>query len=336
MKPTNFALRLKAFLSDYLPTQRKLSPNTICGYRDVFVLFLRYCRELRKSRVERLQLEQIDAPLVLNFLEYLEKQRGCSPQTRNHRLAAIHSFFRYVQTEEPEHLVQCQRILAIPMQRTSQNEPTYLSDEDLGVLLKQPDRTKREGRRDMVMFSVLYDTGARVQELIDLRVGDVRLETPAIVRLTGKGKKIRLVPLMPSTVNVLARYLSEEGLDDPAKTDEPLFRNKRGGQFSRWGIRYLLTKYSNQARSECPTFPTKVSPHTLRHTKAMHLLQAGNPAIVIRDILGHAHIQSTEVYARADLEIKRRALEKAKQAVPSIEPRSWQRKPDLLRWLQSL
>ncbi len=327
---------MKAFLSEYLPNQRKLSPNTICGYRDAFVLFLRYCREPRKFRVERLRLEQIDALLVVDFLEYLEKQRGCLPQTRNHRLAAIHSFFRYVQTEEPDHLVQCKRILAIPLQRTGQTEPTYLSGQDLAVLLKQPDRTKREGRRDMVMFSVLYDTGARVQELIDLRVGDVRLETPAIVRLTGKGKMIRLVPLMPSTVKVLARYLSEEGLDDPAKRDEPLFRNKRGGQFSRWGIRYLLTNYTNQARSECPTLPTKVSPHTLRHTKAMHLLQAGNPAIVIRDILGHAHIQSTEVYARADLETKRRALEKAEQAMPSIEPRSWQRSPDLLRWLQSL
>lgn len=336
MKPTNLALRLKDFLSEYLPTRRKLSPNTIRGYRDVFVQFLRYCREFRKLRVERLQLEQIDAPLIVDFLEYMEKQNDWSPQTRNHRLAAIHSFFRYVQTEEPDHLVQCQRVLAIPHRRIRQTEPTYLSAEDLAVLLRQPDRTKREGRRDAALFSVLYDTGARVQELIDLRVGDVRLETPAMIRLSGKGKKTRLVPLMPSIVKVLARYLREEGLDDPTRTDELLFRNRRGRQFSRWGIRYLLAKYTDQARSERSTLPDKVTPHTLRHTKAMHLLQAGNPAIVIRDILGHAHIQTTEIYARADLDMKRQALEKAGQAVPAVESKSWQRQPDLLRWLQSL
>lgn len=336
MKPTNLALRLKAFLVEYLPTQRKLSPNTIRGYRDAFVLLLRYCREVRKLRVERLDLEQLGAPLVIDFLAYLENERGCSPATRNHRLTAIHSFFRYVQTEEPERLVQCQRILAIPLQRTGHFEPTYLSAEDLAVLLQQPDRSTRDGRRDAVLLSVLYDTGARVQELIDLRVRDIRLAMPAMVRLTGKGQKTRLVPLMPSTVKALEYYLREEGLVDPDRTDAALFRNQRGEPFSRWGIRYLLAKYSQPARSERSTLPAKVTPHTLRHTKAMHLLQAGNPAIVIRDILGHAHIQSTEVYARADLEMKRRALEKAGQLAQPVELRPWQRDPDLLRWLQSL
>jgi integrase/recombinase XerD len=336
MKPTDLALRLKGFLGEYLPMQRKLSPNTIRGYRDAFVLLLRYCREIRKLRVERLDLHQIDTGLVVDFLEHLEHERKCSPTTRNHRLTAIHSFFRYVQTEEPERVLQCQRILAIPLRRINHAEPTYLCDKDLAVLLRQPRRSTRGGRRDAVLLSVLYDTGARVQELIDLRVQDLRLETPAMVRLTGKGRKTRLVPLMPSTVEALRHYLREEKLDAPETVDTPLFRNRQGAPFSRWGIRYLLAKYSQRARVKHPSLPSKVTPHTLRHSKAMHLLQAGNPGIIIRDILGHAHSQSTEVYARADLEMKRRALQKAGKAPTLSDRRSWQRDPDLLRWLQSL
>jgi integrase/recombinase XerD len=336
MKPTDFALRLTAFLTEYLATQRHLSPNTISGYRYAFVLLLRYCRDRRQLRVEQLRLDHLEAPLVVDFLEYLEKERGCSSRTQNHRLAALHSFFRYLQTEAPERLTQCQRILAIPLRRISHPEPVYLSAEHLAALLQQPDRSTRQGRRDAILLSVLYDTGARVQELIDLCVGDVRVETPAMVRLTGKGKKIRLVPLMPSTAKILARYLHEEALDAPSRGNEPLFRNQKGSRFSRWGIRYVLNKYSGKTRREYPLIPPKLTPHTFRHTKAMHLLQAGNPPIIIRDILGHADIQSTEVYARADMEMKRKALEKAGDATPPIQPRSWQREPDLLRWLETL
>jgi integrase/recombinase XerD len=237
MKPTDFALRLRAFLTNYLPTQRKLSPNTISGYRYAFVLLLRYCSEVRKLQLDRLQLEQLDATLVVEFLEYVEHERGCSPPTRNHRLAAIHSFFRYIQTEEPERLVQCQRVFAIPQTRISHAEPTYLSVEDLAAVLAQPDLSTRSGRRDAVLLSVLYDTGARVQELIDLRVEAVRLDTPAMVRLMGKGRKVRLVPLMASTAKAVARYRGEEGLDDPARSSESLFRNQRGAPFSRGGVR---------------------------------------------------------------------------------------------------
>lgn len=337
MKPTDFAIRLRAFLSNYLPTQRKLSPNTISSYRYAFILLLRYCSKVRKLQVEQLDFKQIDVPLVLDFLEYLDRERKCTAQTQNHRLAAIHSFFRYVQVENPEVLAQCQRMLAIPLRRTSHVEPTYLSPEDLAILLKQPDMSTRDGRRNAMMLSLLYDTGARVQELIDIDVGDLRLSMPSTVRLRGKGQKVRLVPLMPTTARVLADYLRALELDDTNRgANEPLFRNQRGARFSRWGIRYIVKKYCDQARIPCPTLPTTVTPHTLRHTKAMHLLQAGNPAIIIRDILGHADIQSTEVYAKADLEMKRRALEKAGQTAPPTKLRSWQRKPDLLGWLESL
>ncbi len=336
MKPTDLAVYLRAFLTHYLPVQRSASPNTVSGYRYAFVLLLRCCQESCAIPLQRLCLEDIDAPRVLAFLDHIESERRGCAQTRNHRLAALHSFFRYVQTQAPEHLAQCQRILAIPRQRSSHQEPTHLSATALATLLAQPERSTRPGRRDAALLSVLYDTGARVQELIDLRVCDVHLASPARVRLTGKGRRTRLVPLMSATAQVLGQHLRDEGLDGPASAEVWLFQNQRGGPFSRWGIRHLLKRYSEQARTTCPDLPERITPHTLRHTKAMHLLQAGNPLIVIRDILGHAGIESTEVYARADMEMKRRALEKAPDVVSTPARRSWQREPDLLAWLLSL
>ena len=336
MKPTDLAIHLRAFLTNYLPVQRNASPNTISGYRYAFVLLLRYCQENCRIRAQQLCLGDIDVPRVLAFLDYIENERHGCTQTRNHRLAALHSFFRYVQTQAPEHLAQCQRILAIPLQRANYREPIYLSPTALATLLAQPDRSTQKGQRDAVLLSVLYDTGARVQELIDLRMRDVHLPMPARVHLTGKGRKTRLVPLMPTTARALGQYLHEAGLGKPNCSEAYVFQNQRGGAFSRWGIRYLIKRYSAQARGVCPDLPEKITPHTLRHTKAMHLLQAGNPPIIIRDILGHVDIESTEVYARADMEMKRRALEKAPDLVSAPTQGSWQREPDLLDWLHSL
>ena len=336
MKPTDFALRLTSFLSDYLPAQRNLSANTVKGYRDAFVLLLRYCRKVRGFAVERLTLESIDAGLIVEFLRHLEKERGCCARTRNHRLATLHSFFRYVQMEEPERILHCQRILAIPLGRVTQAEPTYLSVEDLAAILEQPDLSTPQGRRDAVMLSLLYDTGARVQELIDLSVADIRLASPPQVRLAGKGRKIRIVPLMLGTAHNVCEHLKEHALDRPERANEPLFVNRQGKRFSRWGVRHLLSKYSERARLKRATLPRKITPHTLRHTKAMHLLQSGNPAVVIRDFLGHSDIQSTQIYAKADLDMKRRALEKANQIPANKQIPSWKKDPDLIEWLGSL
>jgi site-specific recombinase XerD len=336
MKSTDFALHLRAFLTHYLPVQRNASPNTISGYRYAFILLLRYCETVAKIPMQRLCLADLDPALVLAFLDHIEHERGSCLQTCNHRLAALHSFFRYVQTQAPEYLPQCQRILAIPLRRTSRAEPTYLDVPALATLLAQPNPSTPRGRRDAVLLSVLYDSGARVQELIDLRVCDVHFAAPAWVRLTGKGRKTRLVPLMSRTVRALSQYLREERLDDPTHAERSLFQNQRGEPFSRWGIRYLLKRYSEQARAACPDIPDRITPHSLRHAKAMHLLQAGNPTIVIRDILGHVDIQSTEIYARADLEMKRRALENAPSMANTTPRCSWQREPDLLAWLRSL
>lgn len=278
MKPIDLAVYLRAFLTHYLPVQRNASPNTISGYRYAFVLLLRYCQESCNIPAQRLCLEDIDAPRVLAFLDYIvNERRGCA-QTRNHRLAALHAFFRYVQTQAPEHLAQCQRILAIPMQRIGHEEPTYVSSTALATLLAQPDRSTLMGRRDAVLLSVLYDTGARVQERIDLRVRDVHLASPAWVRLTGKGRKTRLVPLMPSTARALSQYLRDERLDEPASAEAWLFHNQRGGSFSRWGIRYLLKRYSEQARGMCPDLPERITPHCLRHYKGHASSPSGESA----------------------------------------------------------
>lgn len=334
--PTEFSRLLSAFLGEYLPSQRNLSANTIKSYRDTFVLLLRYCRDHQHLVLERLDIPHLDAPLITGFLAHLETERRCSVATRNQRLAAIHSFFRYLQAEEPTYLQQSQRLLALPMKRHPQPEVGYLTTEELALILAQPDLSTLEGRRDAVLLSILYDAGARVQELIDLTVRDVRLDTPAQIRLTGKGGKMRSVPLLSRTVNLLKQYLQERDLLQSGQGAKPVFSNAKGEPLSRSGIRYILKKYVQSAKTSNPTLRDDVSPHTLRHTKAMHLLQAGNPLVVIRNILGHTDVKTTEIYARADMEMKRRALANAAEKLVTPELPSWTRDADLLGWLKKL
>ena len=336
MKPTDFSIHVTNFLTNYLGAQRNLSANTIKAYRDVFTLLLRFCRDVQGIAPERLRLEQIDVSLVETFLDYLGAERNSSVRTRNHRLAALHAFFRYVQTEEPAHMFQCQRILAIPQQRYTRPTVTYLSKEELAEILAQPNLRTVAGRRDVVMLSILYDTGARVQELIDLSVGDVRLDPPAQVRLLGKGRKTRAVPLMESTVQLLHQHIQENHLDRPGQFDKPLFQNAHHQRLSRSGIRYILQKYLVTAQSKCPSLNQTVTPHTLRHTKGMHLLQSGISLDMIRDFLGHADVKTTQIYARANLEMKRNALEKIAEPSPTGPIPSWQQDRNLLEWLRSL
>jgi len=336
MKPTDFSVHVTTFLTHYLAAQRNVSPNTIKAYRDVFTLLLRFCRDVQQIAPERLRLEQIGVPLVEAFLDYLEQERHSSPQTRNHRLAALHGFFRYVQAEDPERMVQCQQILAIPLRKHARHTVEYLSKEYLAEILAQPVLRTRQGRRDAVLLSVLYDTGARVQELIDLSAGDVRLDSPAQVRLMGKGRKMRAVPLMEMTVQILRDHIHENGLDHLAQFDRPLFQNRKGERLSRSGIRYILQKYVQRVRSSHPTFNQTVSPHCLRHTKGMHLLQSGVPLEIIRDFLGHVDVKTTQIYARSNLEMKRKALENVSDSSPVSKIPSWQENKTLLEWLHSL
>lgn len=334
--PTIFARILQKYLVQYLPMQRNVSVNTIKSYRDTLTLFLRYCRDEQGWALERFEVDAFTPMLVEAFLGYLDTQRGCGIRTRNQRLAALHAFARYLQAEQVSCLEACQRIIAVPFKRHALPEMHYLTSDEMQCLLAQPNLHTMTGRRDAVLLSLLYDSGARVQELIDLTVRDVRLEPPAQVRLTGKGCKTRIVPLMSQTVDLLRHHVEEHRLDQPGARDQPLFLNRRHVRFTRAGIAHLIQKYAAMARRQMPTLPEHVTPHTFRHTKAMHLLQAGVPLIIIRDFLGHADIKTSEVYARADLEMKRSALEKLAPVVTPHGLPSWRTDGELLQWLRSL
>jgi integrase/recombinase XerD len=338
MKSLTLAPYVSAFLNEHLPIQRNISENTLKSYRDTFVLFLRFCRDVKHWNPDGIKLEALDAALVFEFLESLEKDRHCSVATRNHRLASLHSFFRYVQAEVPELLGQYQRILAIPSPRHPRPPIQYLSQEDMANILAQPDSQTRLGRRDRVLLSLLYDSGARVQEIIDLVARDVRLEAPAQVRLTGKGRKTRIVPLTSNMAELLSGYMREQDLFDRQNAFVLVFPNRFGAKLSRSGIRHILQKYARMAGVLLPGRKRQMSPHVLRHSRAMHLLEAGTPLIVIRDFLGHVDINTTETYARADLEMKRQAMAKVKPCLPGVEsrPAKWQGDKRLLEWLRSL
>ena len=338
MKPTNFAHHLTGFLTTYMVGQRNASPNTIRSYRDTFVLLLRYLHDVHNRPAEKVTIDAVDAPLVVEFIEHLQTSRQCNPRTCNQRLAAIQAFARYVQCEDPAFILAMQRILAIPSKKFERKPMNYLEAADLGAILAQPNALTAVGKRDIVLLSVLYDTGARCQELIDLRAKDVRLDTPAHVRLTGKGRKIRIVPLMTSTVSLLRGHMEAHSLMLPNAAERPIFSGHHGRPLSRSGIRYLLSKYVRSASSDRPGLSNKVGPHTLRHSKAMHMLQAGIPLIIIRDILGHVDVKTTEIYARADLEMKRRALEATANVAnaSTASMPTWRDDCELVSWLSSL
>ncbi len=337
MKPTDFAYHLTTYLSKYLPGKAGISRNTILSYRDTFTLLLRFCSEEKAMAIEKTTLKFLTRNLINEFLDWLEAQRGCAVSTRNQRLAAIHSFFRYLQVEEPGHMLTCQQILSISMKRTGRNVINYLTLDAIKIILEAPDTTCLMGRRDLVLLTLMYDTGARVQEIADLTVADVRLENPPTVKLTGKGNKSRLVPLMTPTANLLRQYLSERDLKHAEYGPHNMFQNRSRTKLTRAGIAYIFHKYVEAARMVRPELLSKkISPHCFRHSKAMHLLQSGVNLVYIRDFLGHVSIKTTEMYARADGLMKRNALEKAYKLTPSSEMPVWQKNQALLEWLKEL
>lgn len=269
------------------------------------------------------------------FLDWLEASRHNSVSTRNQRLAALSSFYRWMQSQDPAQMACCQDILAIPAKRQGQAVVDHLSVEQARRLLAQPDRSTRRGRRDATLLAALYDTAARVQEFADLTVGDIRLDAPAMAALTGKGNKTRHVPLGDNTAALLNAYLDESRLKRPGHDDDAVFVNQQGTKLSRGGIAWIVRKY--QARAGDPVLANaKLSPHVLRHSKAMHLYDAGVPLPYIRDILGHVDLSTTEVYARASTEAKRRALEAAYVDIVSDDLPEWNQDPGLLNWLATL
>lgn len=337
MKPTDFAYYLSNYLSKYLPGTAGLSMNTIMSYRDTFSLLLEFCKVKKKILPEKITLKHLDKGLVEEYLEWLETERSCIASTRNVRLAAIHAFCRYLQLEYPDYLYQAQQVLAVPVKRIKKNTIEYLSLDAMQFLLRMPDETTKAGRRDRVLLSLLYDSAARVQELADIKVSDVRIQPPSTVKLTGKGNKSRIVPLMKPMSVLLEQYLIENQLVTPQVGSYPLFCNRSKDKLTRAGIAYILTKYVDIAKRLSPElFPDKIFPHCFRHSKAMHLLQSGVNLVYIRDFLGHVDIQTTEIYARIDGEMKRKALEKSNNKVVSEKLPEWQSNTGLMNWLKSL
>ena len=332
---TDFALFLRRFLTADLAGLKGCSANTVTSYRDTFKLLIVFFRDERSIPPEKLTLERIDASTIAGFLDWLEASRHNSVSTRNQRLAALSSFYRWMQSQDPAQMACCQDILAIPAKRQGQAVVDHLSVEQARRLLAQPDRSTRRGRRDATLLAALYDTAARVQEFADLTVGDIRLDAPAMAALTGKGNKTRHVPLGDNTAALLNAYLDESRLKRPGHDDDAVFVNQQGTKLSRGGIAWIVRKY--QARAGDPVLANaKLSPHVLRHSKAMHLYDAGVPLPYIRDILGHVDLSTTEVYARASTEAKRRALEAAYVDIVSDDLPEWNQDPGLLNWLAAL
>jgi len=337
MKTTDFACYLTDFLSKHLPGTAGLSPNTIMSYRDAFSLFLDFCSKSKKIKPEKFSLNDLNRKLVEEYLDWLEKTRNCITSTRNVRLAAFHRFCRYLQIEFPDYIRSAQQILSIPMKKTRKISVEYITLDAMKLLLERPDKTTRQGRRDMVLLSLLYDSGARVQELADLKVRDIRTASPSTVKLTGKGNKSRIVPLMKPMSELLSKYLKENNLMETHASDYPLFGNRSQKKLTRAGIAYIVKKYADEAIGQAPElFPKKLSPHCFRHSKAIHLLQSGVNLIYIRDLLGHADIQTTEIYARIDGEMKRKALEKSTNNAVSDNMPEWQCNAGLMNWLKNL
>ena len=332
---TDFAVSLRRFLTDHMAGLRGCSPNTISSYRDTFKLLICYLRDERSIPPERLTLELIDVTAITGFLDWLRANRHNSASTRNQRLAAISSFFNWMQSQDPARMACCQDILQIPSSKHDQPAIAHLTVKQIRQLLGLPDRSTRQGRRDATLLATLYNTAARVQEIADLAVRDIRLEDPGIVALTGKGRKTRHVPIDTNTTALLAAYLAERQLDSPSHADRPVFFNQHHTKLSRGGIAWILRKY--QAQTADPTLAdAQLSPHVLRHSRAMHLYDASVPLPYIRDILGHVDLSTTEIYARASTEAKRKALEAVYDQVVSAELTEWNQDPELLNWLTNL
>ena len=336
MKPTDFSKYLTDFLTRYLSHERGSSTNTIMAYRDTFILFITFMNQVKNIKAEKLFMKLITKASVVEFLDWLQSERESSNATRNLRLAALHSFFKYVQYQNPDNLFEYQDIMSVRMKKIKKVAINYLTVDGIKLLLKQPCIITKRGRRDLALLSLMYDTGARVQEVIDLTSSTIHLDKPCTIQITGKGNKTRIVPLLEEQVRILRNYLAEFGLFKPQTRSFPLFSNSRHEKLTRPGVTHILLKYADKARKEDPKLiPDKLSCHSLRHSKAMHLLQAGVNLVYIRDILGHVSIQTTEIYARADSKQKREALEKAYDDVGPKEELAWENNKNLISWLKS-
>lgn len=332
-KNNQFPWLMRAFFYEWLVEQRNASIHTVRSYRDAWRLFLRFVAKRSGKKVAMITLADLTAGEVIAFLGHAEHERGGKIGTRNCRLAAIRSFFNFVATKDPGSIAQCVEILNIPIKRGPVSEPCYLDPAEVTAILAQPDRSTLEGMRDHALLSFLYNSGARIQEALDLCPDAVRFDSPSCVRLTGKGRKERICPLWPETVILLQKLLERQ----PRAPNQRLFINRYGEPLSASGVRFKLAAYVKAAAETSPTLRDKhVTPHAFRHATAVHLISAGVDVTVIRSWLGHVSLDTTNHYARANLETKRKALEKVgAPETPTRQP-SWKRDTSVLAWLDTL
>jgi integrase/recombinase XerD len=328
---TTLAPLLQSFFSERLLDQRRASPQTVAAYRDAFRLLLRFASARSGRAPTDLLLADLDAPCIEAFLRHLESERGNCPRSRNARLSAIHSFCRYVAAREPAELGVVQRVLAIPHKRFHRALVTFLTTSEVDAVLAAPDRTTWLGRRDHALLLLAVQTGLRVSELVGVTRGDVDLGKGAHVRCRGKGRKERATPLRAQSVAVLRAWLK----DCDGDAGSPLFPSRRGGAMSRDAVERIVATHARSAARRCPSLRTKdVSPHALRHTSAMRLLEAGVDRSVIALWLGHECVETTEMYLHADLSIKERAL--ARTAPPKTGAKRYRPPDALLAFLEAL
>ena len=335
-RTTDFSYHITKYLGEYLPCVRNFSVNTIRSYRDTFKLFLLYCNNARNIPANKLQLKHITPDIINGFLEWLKESRGSSICSVNIRLAALHAFFKYLQSREPQFSFQCQQIMAIEMARTERTVIGFLSVNELRLLFSQIDESSVQGRRHAALLHLLYDTGARVQELCDLKLRDIHFGENPYVLLHGKGNKCRNVPIVTEVAQRTERYIAENGLSAFQAQDMPLFFNSQKRPLTRAGVSYIVSKYATLAHACSPAFPRNVTPHIFRHTKAMHLCQAGINIVYVRDFLGHVDLATTEIYAKMNIESIRDALEDAYPELPSGKFSDWTEDNTLMTFLQSL
>ncbi|MBU8913564.1 MAG: site-specific integrase [Spirochaetales bacterium] len=326
-----FASLVQAFFCDRLMNQQDVSTRTVAAYRDTFRLLFGFIEKRHGCTPSDVTLGRLDADLILEFLRYLENERGNCVRTRNARLAAIRSFFQYVATETPEQLAQTNRVLAIPMKRYDRPAVRFLSKDEMDAIIRAPDSHTWTGRRDIAMFTTLYNTGARVSELTRICLEDLNLTGTPTVALHGKGRKQRTIPLWKTTGRLLKTWKRE--IPDTPKT--PLFPDSRGTTLSRSGVEYRLRRSVQVATGRCPSLTGRsIHPHLIRHTTAMHMLHSGVDIAVIALWLGHESIQTTHMYMEADLRAKEKAL--ACLQPPSVTQVRFKADDRLLRFLESL
>jgi site-specific recombinase XerD len=338
MKKTHLVSEyLMPYFYNYLSKTKGLSVHTILSYRDTLKLLLRFLSDNLKQSLDHLTIEELDEKMILNFLDYMEKNKGSSTATRNSRLAGLRSFFGFVGREAPEILNQSRKIRLIPTKRTEHKIIEYLDCGEMEVMFDAVDSSSRTGLRDRALLLTLYNTGARVKEVVDLTLEDLKLDPPCQVKMLGKGRKRRACPLWPETVEALKLYIENRHPRDTS--NRQLFLNANAESITRFGVRHIIKTYAEKAALQCPTLKDKsISPHTFRHSTAMHLLQAGNDINMVRLWLGHANINTTHVYVEMDMDMKRKILRTTTPPTSSDKqgrPQKWQN-PDILEWLDNL